>query len=375
MHCQTVIKMRNKFRGFVVSTTQTRRSDDGTVHNKKRLSEWQFLPTSEGYYDYLHKRYVYHYTDHLGNVRLSYYKGSNNLVIDKESNYYPFGLEHTGYNGLLGNQSYKYTFQGQERQDETGWLSFKWRNYLSDMGRFFNIDPLSEKYAYQSHYNFSENRVVNARELEGLEAIPADNFKKSDQMLVISAIGRADGIYGDGIKDGKTLYSNLPSHLKNDDGLAFIGSKYQVNGRVITYAGSDTGITAHHIAQTIVNYRSVNPEGKVALIGHSLGGKDVLVASNLLSNNSEVNNQVNLVMALEAASIDGRGSAFSLKLNGNAQNIININSYNSSMKNGGGLTTNSFQNSTTINLPQGTDHTNMDNSFGSVYCPYFKLYE
>ncbi|WP_244314607.1 RHS repeat-associated core domain-containing protein [Riemerella anatipestifer] len=300
---------------------------------------------------------------------MSYYKGSSNLVIDKESNYYPFGLEHTGYNGLLGNQSYKYTFQGQERQDETGWLSFKWRNYLPDMGRFFNIDPLSEKYAYQSHYNFSENRVVNARELEGLEAIPADNFKKSDQMLVISAIGRADGIYGDGIKDGKTLYSNLPSHLKNDDGLAFIGSKYQVNGRVITYAGSDTGITAHHIAQTIVNYRSVNPEGKVALIGHSLGGKDVLVASNLLSNNSEVNNQVNLVMALEAASIDGRGSAFSLKLNGNAQNIININSYNSSMKNGGGLTTNSFQNSTTINLPQGTDHTNMDNSFAPYIAP------
>ncbi|KFF10110.1 hypothetical protein IW15_21470 [Chryseobacterium soli] len=37
------------------------------------------------------------------------------------------------------------------------------------MGRFFNVDPLSEKYAYQSHYNFSENRVVDGRELEGLE--------------------------------------------------------------------------------------------------------------------------------------------------------------------------------------------------------------
>ncbi|GAE66934.1 AHH domain-containing protein [Chryseobacterium indologenes] len=37
------------------------------------------------------------------------------------------------------------------------------------MARFFNVDPLSEKYAYQSHYNFSENRVVDGRELEGLE--------------------------------------------------------------------------------------------------------------------------------------------------------------------------------------------------------------
>ncbi|MFP8894487.1 MULTISPECIES: hypothetical protein [Chryseobacterium] len=40
------------------------------------------------------------------------------------------------------------------------------------MGRFFNVDPLSEKYAYQSHYNFSENRVVDGRELEGLEFVP-----------------------------------------------------------------------------------------------------------------------------------------------------------------------------------------------------------
>jgi hypothetical protein len=49
--------------------------------------------------------------------------------------------------------------------------SFKWRNYDPAIGRFFNIDPLSEKYAYQSHYNFSENAVVNARELEGLEKV------------------------------------------------------------------------------------------------------------------------------------------------------------------------------------------------------------
>lgn len=43
---------------------------------------------------------------------------------------------------------------------------------MPDVGRFFNIDPLSEKYSYQSHYNFSENRVIDARELEGLEAKP-----------------------------------------------------------------------------------------------------------------------------------------------------------------------------------------------------------
>ncbi|WP_228458740.1 RHS repeat-associated core domain-containing protein [Chryseobacterium aureum] len=86
----------------------------------------------------------------------------------KDANdYYPFGLLHN-YTATTQN-AYQYKYQGQELQ-ETGFYSFKWRNYMPDVGRFFNIDPLSEKYAYQSHYNFSENRVIDARELEGLEA-------------------------------------------------------------------------------------------------------------------------------------------------------------------------------------------------------------
>ena len=132
-----------------------------------------FFPTSEGYYDYENFRYIYQYKDHLGNVRVSYVKNGDDLEIKDRNDYYPFGMSF-----IKGNQltfydpmtiPYNYKFQEQELQ-ETGFYSFKWRQYMPDVGRFFNIDPLSEKYAYQSHYNFSENRVVDARELEGLEA-------------------------------------------------------------------------------------------------------------------------------------------------------------------------------------------------------------
>ena len=51
---------------------------------------------------------------------------------------------------------------------------------MPDVGRFFNVDPLSEKYAYQSHYNFSENRVINAREIEGLEAEDTNEDRMMD---------------------------------------------------------------------------------------------------------------------------------------------------------------------------------------------------
>lgn len=130
----------------------------------------KFVPTSEGYYDVTNGRYVYNYLDQVGNVRLAYYKnGFNATVLDRVTDYYPFGLEYPASGVWPLQYLYRYGFQGQEKQIETGWSSFKWRNSIPELGRFFNVDPLSEQYAYQSHYNFSENAVVAHRELEGLE--------------------------------------------------------------------------------------------------------------------------------------------------------------------------------------------------------------
>jgi hypothetical protein len=41
------------------------------------------------------------------------------------------------------------------------------------IGRFWQVDPLSEKYVHNSVYAFSENKVTNHVELEGLEAVSA----------------------------------------------------------------------------------------------------------------------------------------------------------------------------------------------------------
>lgn len=42
-------------------------------------------------------------------------------------------------------------------------------------GRFFAVDPLFKKYAYNSPYAFSENRVIDGVELEGLEVLLVGN--------------------------------------------------------------------------------------------------------------------------------------------------------------------------------------------------------
>jgi RHS repeat-associated protein len=133
-----------------------------------------FFPTSEGYVEPSGStyKYIYQYKDHLGSIRLSYDK---TLTIKEESNYYPFGLKQEGYNIVKIGAENKYKFQGQERQDELGlgWDSFKWRNYDPAIGRFMSLDPLTEKYRDWAPYVFSGNRVVDSRELEGLEPIVA----------------------------------------------------------------------------------------------------------------------------------------------------------------------------------------------------------
>ncbi|MFM9989571.1 DUF6443 domain-containing protein [Flavobacterium sp.] len=135
----------------------------------------QFFPTSEGYVTGTYK-YVFQYKDHLGNVRLSYTKNTitGNLDIIEENHYYPFGLKHAGYNpNILSGyeEAQKYKYQGQERQDELelNWDSFKYRNYDMAIGRFMSIDPLAEKYPYNSTFAFQENKMGMGRELEGLE--------------------------------------------------------------------------------------------------------------------------------------------------------------------------------------------------------------
>jgi len=153
----------------------------------------KFFPHPEGYVNVIDDKYnyVFNYTDHLGNIRVSYGvdPSTSTLKILEENHYYPFGLKHEGYNmdykmyqkiqsGAIVirvaaplQPNYTYKFQGQERQDELGlnWDSFKWRNYDFAIARFMNIDPLTEEYNTWSPYTFSGNRVVDARELEGLE--------------------------------------------------------------------------------------------------------------------------------------------------------------------------------------------------------------
>ena len=84
---------------------------------------------------------------------------------------YPFGMLVPGRYSTAND--YRYGFQGQEKDNEIkgegNSLNYTFRMHDPRVGRFFAIDPLAPQYAYNSPYAFSENRVLDAIELEGLE--------------------------------------------------------------------------------------------------------------------------------------------------------------------------------------------------------------
>lgn len=97
--------------------------------------------------------------------------------------------------------SYRYGFQGQEKDDELkgegNSVNFKYRMHDPRAGRFFAIDPLTKQYPWNSPYAFSENNVIQYIELEGLEKrlpkLPTDApvFRKDKNVSVLLRVGNA----------------------------------------------------------------------------------------------------------------------------------------------------------------------------------------
>jgi len=137
----------------------------------------QNLPVNTNGYLYI---YVSNATPNIDvfwdNLQVTHSRGA----LLEESSYYPFGLKMAGISNQAAGklQNKDKTFQGQKFDDDLGvdWYSFKWRNHDAQIGRFIEIDPLSHDYRHNSPYAFSENRVIDGRELEGLEYVSIHHY-------------------------------------------------------------------------------------------------------------------------------------------------------------------------------------------------------
>ncbi|MCS3533064.1 RHS repeat-associated core domain-containing protein [Chryseobacterium sp. JUb7] len=171
---------------------------DGGALGSINPQSLQFVLTSEGYYDFTNNSYIYNYTDHLGNVRLSYtdtskdgiiqprqYKiqqcdGPNNPPFEipncidyykpgeivEVNNYYPFGMLHN-YT-LTRQNAYQYKYKGKELQ-ETGMYDYGARMYMPETGRWGVVDPLAETSRRWSTYTYAYNSPIRFIDPDGME--------------------------------------------------------------------------------------------------------------------------------------------------------------------------------------------------------------
>ena len=120
--------------------------------------------------------YIYQCKDHLGNIRLSYKDIDGNGTISaaseivEEKNYYPFGLQHKGYNQTITGREHNYGFGGKEEQSELGleWIDITARNYDPAIGRWMNLDPLAEQMRRHSPYNYAFNSPIYFMDPDGM---------------------------------------------------------------------------------------------------------------------------------------------------------------------------------------------------------------
>ena len=150
---------------------------------------------------------------------------------------------------------------------------------MPDVGRFFNIDPLAEKYTHNSTYAFSENRVIDARELEGLEAVLIHGTKQQ--------------------KTGHSFSQGALKELQKIGGNSTINTSFRWNSPLSNDRGmrrDAARLLVTHVMSTrekMIKAGTITEKEPVTLIGYSHGGNVAIQAIDKISKQLGV--KINLI--------------------------------------------------------------------------------
>ena len=124
--------------------------------------EFYSIAHDEGRVVYENGQWVYEYviTDHLGNTRVLFRRGSGtSLDVRDTYTYYPFGMQNDALS-RSGAGEYAYRYNGMERNDELGLDLAPFRSYDPAIGRWLQVDPLAELMPSMTPYRFGFNNPI-----------------------------------------------------------------------------------------------------------------------------------------------------------------------------------------------------------------------
>ena len=116
------------------------------------------VQTPEGYWQ--NGVYYYYLKDHLGNIRVVL--NSSGSVVEK-NHYYPFGMRFYPESTSTSNSAaLPFRYNGKEFESMNGLNRYDYeaRFYDPELGRFHSVDPMAEKYYFQSPYTYAVNNPI-----------------------------------------------------------------------------------------------------------------------------------------------------------------------------------------------------------------------
>jgi RHS repeat-associated protein len=171
--------------------------------------------------------------------------------------------------------AYRYGFQGQEKDDELkgegNSLNYTYRMHDPRVGRFFAVDPLEKSYPWNSPYAFSENRVIDAVELEGLEAYFVHGTFSDNSRWINNGSNKQS-------RDNTNQFLRLTPNTRFDATFEW-GYFFKIGNGVFNNKDD-----RHFAAIQLVDHIMASATGKesITLIGHSHGGNVAIQAIPLL---------------------------------------------------------------------------------------------
>jgi RHS repeat-associated protein len=135
----------------------------GKTTNKPTLEHPIYGASRLGIYNKQSNTGVYQFTDHLGNVRAVASKTPKGIVsLSSATDYYPGGMAMP--NRIYGANGYRYAYQGQEVDPETGKEAFQLRLWDGRIGRWLTTDPYRQ---FSSPYLGMGNNPISMIDPDG----------------------------------------------------------------------------------------------------------------------------------------------------------------------------------------------------------------
>ncbi|WP_435264303.1 RHS repeat-associated core domain-containing protein [Tenacibaculum sp. nBUS_03] len=178
--------------------------------------------------------------------------------------YYPFGMLVPNRHGQA--DSYRYGFQGQEKDDEVkgegNSYNFTYRMHDARIGRFFRPDPMASQYPHNSSYAFSENRVIDGVELEGLEFFYFQTYGMP---------GTDGSVQITPIYDGYVQKETYGHWFHNITGGTFVDKGAMKDVAILMHEGIGYYMSMGHINSGDVNLQDLNLKSSKYFTTYSVG--------------------------------------------------------------------------------------------------------